>query len=80
MAKFSVGDKVSVGDEVGVVIEVPDLGDEYLAKHSQYYSVRLDPWPKNASGPGYKNLDTGEVRDHAADSLGCVPEEDISFL
>lgn len=81
MAKFSVGDRVKCRGERGVVIEVPVLDPEYLKNHQQYYSVRLDAWDtEEYEVNGKKRIRYrrgSETRDHAADSLGCVPEPEL---
>ena len=82
MAKFKVGDTVKVGGEKGTITEVPELAPEFLAKNEQFYSVALEAWPaevKDGKPTGrYQHPQTGKLRDHARDSLGCVPESEIS--
>lgn len=67
MAKYAVDDVVTCRGRPGVVTEVSE-GDGGAT-----YSVRLSDPPK-AAGPGGEELDA----DHAADTLGGVPEGDLS--
>lgn len=74
-ARYKVGDKVKVDDEYGVITEVPALDAFYLQHNEQFYSVRLDAWGWDKEARKYRRGE--ELRDHAADSLGCVPESKI---
>lgn len=80
MAQFDIGDAVTVKDHgKGTVVEVAMHDDHhFVAGHEQMYGVRLTPWVKE--GNRFKNPATGELRDHEADTLGCVPESQIKFV
>lgn len=80
MAKYKINDRVMYKGEIGTVTEVAEHTSRWFEDgNEQWYSVRRDPWPKTKDGKRYQNPATGEVRDHAADSFGCVPESEISL-
>lgn len=91
--KFAEGDRVKLSDgHFGTVVEVPVLDPRWLEDNEQFYSVRLDPWvcepfldvngnralryrhPEDAGKPH----EEARYRDHEADTLGCVPEGQLS--
>lgn len=83
---YALGDKVTVkGHGPGVIVEVGVHGDDHFkAGCKQHYGVRLESWKRvdflNHAGHKthhYVHPVTGATRDHAADTLGCVTEDDF---
>ena len=79
MAKFKVGDKVTVDGQAGEITEVAVHDTAYLKSGlDQLYTVKLTAWEKcevkdvvKFKGP------EGELRDHECDTLGAVPESSL---
>lgn len=90
MAKFKVGDKVTVADQEGTISEVGVHDQHWLLENPQLYGVRLKPWAKieehyvNAGGQNKTRVSylgpNGEKREHECDTLGCVPESEIEAV
>lgn len=87
MAKFKVGDKVTVGGQKGEITELGQHDEHWLASHPQLYGVRFEAWEpvteqvfgtdhKFHDVTRFKNPVTGELRDHAADTV-TVTEDQI---
>ncbi len=79
--KFKVGDKVTYGGQQCEVITVGQHDEHWLAGHPQLYGVRLPGWTKTPAGTSFVYTcpdGTGAVRDHEFETVGCVPESELT--